>query len=176
MQHSTRLCSAAAVAQRALKAANADQTDLSRLVRDLQDAIPAYEVEERSLRRASQWLADLEAASDNLGLRLEDDTSPEAPPEIARAVVRAISEVSVALDAMTVSTRTSREEHEAMRTAAGGDLRLSAVMRNPLLSGSVADQDATDGNPSEMLHHLMRDMARAGQMVPKGNVQLKKLN
>ncbi|MEM8628200.1 MAG: hypothetical protein AAGF32_09715, partial [Pseudomonadota bacterium] len=58
MEHSNWLCGAALAAQRALKAANVDQNALSHLVRDLHDAIPAYEVEERSLRRATQWLAD----------------------------------------------------------------------------------------------------------------------
>ena len=77
---------------------------------------------------------------------------------------------------MTVTTRASREEHEAMRVAAGGDLRLAAVLRNPLLSSEAAEPRAGDGDPSEMLHNLMRDMARTGQMMPEGNVQLKKLN
>ena len=174
--HANRLCNAVATAQRAMSAANVDHTDLRTLVRDLHDAIPAHEVEQRSLRRAAQWLSDLKSASDRLADRLADDTSPEAPSDTVRGVVRAISEVSVALDAMTVTTRASREEHEEMRNAAGGDLRLAAVLRNPLLSGEAVEPRADDADPSDLLHHLMRDLARAGQMMPEGNVQLKKLN
>jgi len=153
-----RLCTAIGAAHGAVALDGAG--DLSHLIADLHSAIPAHEAERRALERAELWLADLAQAATALAARLGDEAGPEATQETSRALVRAISQVSVALDAMTEAARRDRERRDALR-AASGEVRLEAVLRNPLIAGRSGAQGQRATDPAELFSALLKDLGQS---------------
>lgn len=174
-RHEARLCAAIAATERSRDAAGPDG-DLAGLIEDLRIATATFDAERKGIERSGQWLGDLEVASALLAQHIASDSAEDAGAGAGRALVRAISEISVAVDAMTVAARTARQDQDALRQA-GRDVRLEAVLRNPLVSGRTDEVAPVAGrDPSEMLHHLMRDLAKSGA-APRGTpAQNRKLN
>ncbi|MEO1155040.1 MAG: hypothetical protein AAFX59_14420 [Pseudomonadota bacterium] len=169
-----RLCAAINAAELARNGYAADGT-LATLIEELRLATDAFEADRRGVARAGQWLSDLDDARARLAAHLAGGGQQNVASGAGRALVRAISEISVALDAMTVAARNVRQEQDAQREA-GRDQRLEDILRNRGVSGQAEPLPSPPADPSDMLHRLMRALTQAGMDLGDDPGQLRKLH
>ena len=169
-----RLCGAINAAELARNGYAADGT-LATLIEELRLATDAFEADRAGVARAGQWLNDLDDARARLAGHLAGGGRQNVASGAGRALVRAISEISVALDAMTVAARNVRQEQDAQREAGRGR-RLEDILRNQVVSGQAEPLPSPPADPSDMLHRLMHALTQAGMDLGHDPGQLRKLH
>lgn len=137
---------------------DADERDA--VIADIGAAIAEHEADTLAQDRAEAWLSDLVEASMALSGKLSDRTKTALADDAPRrALMRAISEISVMLGAMTAAERTAREEAQAAvaRTypkalsRLQADPRVTAALQSvhsaPMPTGQLRERFSEISNP-----------------------------
>ncbi len=138
-----RACS---VAETALKEENPYgflDEELSGLADALAEAIPAHNSDLAGLSRADAWMDDLEAAADDLTRQLA--AGPAFSDTVRTGLVRILSEISAALDAMTEAARAARSSAVVQRRA--GSQWAERLIEDPILAAVGSSVEETDSRP-----------------------------